>query len=57
MPWLANDAAGHDKKADTSKKKDVWTRVANKTLKKTGNDARAIRVANAVIRKMKLKGE
>ena len=57
MPWNPKDAGRHDKKADTSKKKEVWSRVANKTLVKTGSDARAIRVANAVIRKLKSKDE
>ena len=57
MPWSPKDAGRHDKKADTSKKKEVWSRVANKTLEKTGSDARAIRVANAVIRKLKSKDE
>jgi len=57
MPWKPSDAAGKTKKADTTKEKDVWSRVANKNLKKTGNEARAIKIANAVIRKMNRKGD
>ena len=57
MLWSPKDARRHGKKADTSKKKYIWSRIANKIFEKTGNDARAIRVANAVIRKMKTKGE
>jgi len=57
MPWKPSDAAGKTKKADTTKEKDVWSRVANKNLKKTGNEARAIKIANATIRKMNRKGD
>lgn len=55
MPWKADDASGHTKKAGSSKEKDIWSRIANKNLKKTGNEGRAIRIANAVIRKMQVK--
>ena len=57
MPWKPSDAAGKTKKADTSKEKDVWSRVANKNLKKNGNEGRAIRAANAAIRKMNRKDD
>lgn len=48
MPWVAADAAKHDKKA-AGKGSKQWAAVANAVLAKTGNDARAIRSANAVI--------
>jgi len=57
MPWKPSDAAGKTKKADTSKEKDVWSRVANENLKKNGNEGRAIRAANAAIRKMNRKDD
>ena len=55
MPWSPKDAINHNKKVGSSKKKDMWSRIANKTLEKTGSDARAIRVANSVIKKMKIR--
>lgn len=53
MPWTKNDASKHTKKADTAKEKSAWTKVANETLKKTGSDAKAVRLANYVVKKMK----
>jgi uncharacterized protein YdaT len=49
MPWTASDATEHTKKADTPKKKKIWARIANKVLKDTGDEGRAIREANAAI--------
>lgn len=51
MPWKKSDAQAHDKKANTPNKKAQWSEVANSVLKSTGDDARAIREANAVIKK------
>ena len=51
MPWTMKDAERHTKKADTPKEKRQWAAVANSTLKKTKNKARAITVANGVIKK------
>ena len=48
MPWVAADAAKHNKKA-TGKAATQWAAVANSVLSTTGNDARAIREANAVV--------
>jgi hypothetical protein len=49
MPWTAGDALGHTKKANTPAKQRRWAKIANKTLDKTGDEARAIREANAVV--------
>ena len=49
MPWSARDAKRKTRKATTPKKKRQWARVANSVLKRTGDDARAIRAANAVL--------
>lgn len=48
MPWAPSDASRHNKKA-TGKAASQWSAVADSVLAKTGNDARAIREANAVI--------
>ncbi len=51
MPWEPSSAHEHDKKANTPKKKKEWSAVANSVLKKTGDDAKAVRIANGVIKK------
>lgn len=51
MPWTPKDAGKKTKKADTPAEKKQWAKVANKVLKSTGDDAKAIRIANASIKK------
>lgn len=51
MPWSPKDAQKKTKKADTPKEQEDWAKVANGVLKKTGNDAKAIKLANALIAK------
>jgi hypothetical protein len=51
MPWTAADAKKHNKNANTAAKQKKWAATANSVLKETGDDAKAIRVANASIRK------
>jgi hypothetical protein len=49
MPWTSNDAESHTHKATTSALKELWAKVANESLERTGNEGRAIREANAVV--------
>jgi hypothetical protein len=49
MPWNPNDAERHTRKATTSALKELWAKVANESLERTGDEGRAIREANAVI--------
>ena len=51
MPWKPSEAKKHDRKANTPKKKRMWSHVANSMLKRTGDDAAAIRAANSVVKK------
>ncbi len=51
MPWDRYGAKAHTKSADTPKKQQRWAEVANSVLKKTGDDAKAIRIANAQVKK------
>lgn len=51
MPWKLADAQRHTHLATTSRLRRIWTQVANKTLADTGDDAIAIRVANATVRR------
>jgi len=49
MPWIPADAERHTHKATTQELKELWAKVANQTLERTGNEGRAIREANAVV--------
>lgn len=57
MPWTSKDAKKHDKDADSPKKQKQWASVANSTLKKTGDEGRAVRAANSVVKPSKKKGK
>lgn len=48
MPWTTKTALRHNKNAN-----GTWVKIANGVLKKGGDDAKAIRIANAAIKKMK----
>jgi hypothetical protein len=49
MPWTSNDAERHTHKAITSELQELWAKVANETLDRTGDEGPAIREASAVI--------
>jgi hypothetical protein len=49
MPWTSNEAERHTHKATTPALQQLWTKVANETLERTGDEGRAIREANAVV--------
>jgi hypothetical protein len=49
MPWTPNDAERHTHKATTWALKELWAKVANQSLERTGDEGRAIREANAVV--------
>jgi hypothetical protein len=51
MPWTTKDAHNKTHRAKSPKSKRQWSKVANAILERTGDDARAIRGANSVIRK------
>jgi len=51
MPWTAKDASRKTKKAKSPKAKRQWAHVADAVLKKTGDEGRAIREANAVVKR------
>lgn len=51
MPWKPKDASKNTKKADTPSEQKQWAKVANKVLQSTGDDAKAVRIANASIKK------
>jgi len=49
MPWKANEAKRHTKKASTPKKKRQWKDVANSAMARGASEGSAIRQANAVV--------
>jgi hypothetical protein len=49
MPWTPDEAERHTHKATTSGLKELWAKVANESLERTGDEGRAIREANAVV--------
>jgi len=49
MPWTPNDAERHARKATTCLLQELWAKVANECLERTGDEGRAIREANAVV--------
>lgn len=53
MPWTAKDSLKHHKGLDATHQRQ-WMHVANSVLKKTGDEARAIRAANSVVGKKSL---
>lgn len=53
MPWGPKDAVKHTKKATTTVAQRQWADVANGVLKRTGDEARAIRSANATVGRRK----
>lgn len=53
MPWKPSDAVKHNKKVNTPEEQKKWAATANSVLKETGDDAKAIRIANASVGKKK----
>lgn len=51
MPWSPKDATAKTKKARSPKAKWQWANVADRVLAKTGDEGRAVREANAVVKK------
>lgn len=51
MPWTPRDATSHTKKAKSTAAKRQWSAPADAVLKKTGDEGRAVRIANAAVAK------
>jgi hypothetical protein len=52
MPWKPSSAKRHSKHAGKSKKRSrQWSAVANSVLEKTGDEGRAVRTANGVVKR------
>lgn len=57
MPWTSRDAYRHTKKANSPSKQRQWAHVANSILESSGDEARAIREANAAVSHNKSKSK
>jgi len=55
MPWSPKDAPRFTKKAKGRTAARQFAKVANSVLERTGNEARAIRSANAAVAKRRKK--
>ena len=52
MPWSPTDGPSrHTKKASTPAKKTQWAATANAVLAKSGDEGKAVRIANAAVAK------
>lgn len=51
MPWSMKDASRHTAKASTPATKRQWSSVANKVLEESGDEGKAVRIANAAVKK------
>ncbi len=51
MPWTSKDAKKHTKSAGSPKSKKQWSKVANSVLQQSGDEGKAIRIANAAVKK------
>lgn len=50
MPWTEDDVAAHNKHAASDEHlRHKWVTVANSALEEYGDDAKAIRIANASV--------
>lgn len=55
MPWRAGDVSKHNKSVKSPKRRRQWRDVANSILARTGDEGRAIRGANSVVKKAQSK--
>jgi hypothetical protein len=51
MPWTPSDGPSrHTKKANSPGKRKQWSTVANKVLGDSGDEGKAVRIANAAVK-------
>jgi hypothetical protein len=53
MPWNPEDAQKHTRKAKSPHARKVWAKISDAVLSRTGDEGRAIREANAAVKRMK----
>lgn len=55
MPWTAKDAESYTHLANTEYLQHLWAKTANNALEKFKDDGKAIKIANAAVRKAKVR--
>jgi len=55
MPWKSKDATRFTKKAKSPVAKKQFAAVANKVLQESGDEGKAVRIANAAVKKRRRK--
>lgn len=50
MPWTTDDARAKNHNIKTDEQARQWVHVANNVLEETGDEGRAVREANGVVR-------
>lgn len=50
MPWTPQDADKHTGLANTASRKKLWASTANEILDTTGDEGKAIRIANSAVK-------
>jgi hypothetical protein len=53
MPWKLSDAFRKTHKATNAPLRRQWTSTANSVLARTGDEAKAVRIANSAVKKSK----
>ena len=53
MPWKPKDATKHTRKAKSPTAKRQFAKVANKVLSESGDEGKAVRIANAAVKRRK----
>lgn len=51
MPWTPSEASGKTRKANTPSKRSQWSRTANAVLRDSGDEGKAIRIANYAVKR------
>jgi hypothetical protein len=54
-PWDPEESRRHTKKASSAVSQRQWSKIANSVLDKTGDEGRAVRTANGVVKKRSAK--
>jgi hypothetical protein len=55
MPWSSKSAKSHTHAAKSPAAKKQWSETANAVLKKSGDEGKAVRIANAAVKNRKHK--
>jgi hypothetical protein len=53
IPWEPEDAPRHTHKADRPDLRRIWAEAANRILSETGDEGRAVRIANGIIARIR----